>query len=73
MDKKHDEDTRAILARREAFVKQALSKSEISSAKGGSLPAICLSILPTYPQMCLSPALTELKEPQPCLSPASPY
>lgn len=71
MDKRHDEDTKAILARREAFVKQALSRSEISSAKGGSLiPQICLSIVPTYPQICLSPAL---KVPEPCLSPALPY
>ena len=71
MDRRHDEDTKAILARREAFVKQALSRSEISSVKGGELiPQICLSIVPTYPQICLSPAL---KEPQPCLSPALPY
>jgi hypothetical protein len=68
MDKRNDEDTKAILARREAFVKQALSKTEIGSAKGGSLdPLICLSIIPKYPQICLSPAINE---PQICLSPA---
>jgi hypothetical protein len=42
--KKHDQDTQAILARREAFVKSVLSKSEIDSAKGGI--NICLTILP---------------------------
>jgi len=65
--KKHDQDTQAILARREAFVKSVLSNNEIDSAKGGSI-GICLTILP-----CLSPAssteniISEL--PEPCLSP----
>ncbi|NIM14138.1 MAG: hypothetical protein GTO45_19015 [Candidatus Aminicenantes bacterium] len=54
MDKRHDEDTKAILARREEFVKRALSSKEISSVKGGSLPGICLSIVPVDPP-CLSP------------------
>ena len=71
--KRHEEDTQAILARREAFVKSVLSKNEIDSAKGGSI-GICLSIYP-----CLSPySATETTEteisgifkiPQPCLSP----
>ena len=55
MDKRYDEDTKAILARREEFVKRALSNNEIKSVKGGSL-GICLTILPIYPpQICLSP------------------
>ena len=55
MNKKHDEDTKAILARREEFVKKALSSNEINSVKGGS-PAICLSIYPINPPIiCLSP------------------
>lgn len=60
MDKKrHDEDTQAILARREAFVKRALSKDEISSVKGGEtclIPQACLKIVPDpcfNPQPCL--------------------
>jgi hypothetical protein len=66
--KRHEEDTRAILARREAFVKSVLSKNEIDTAKGGSI-GICLSIYP-----CLSPAATTeiFKIPEPCLSPALP-
>lgn len=55
MDKRHDEDTKAILARRDEFVKSALSSNEINSVKGGSL-GICLTILPVYPpKICLSP------------------
>jgi hypothetical protein len=64
MDKRHDEDTRAILARREEFVKRALSKDEISSVKGGDtclIPQVCLKIVP-------DPCLT----PQPCLTPINP-
>jgi hypothetical protein len=54
MDKRHDEDTKAILARREAFVKSVLSKNEIDSAKGGT--NICLSIYPCLSIVpCLSP------------------
>jgi len=65
MDKK--QDTQAILARREAFVKSVLSKNETDSTRGGSI-GICLSIYP-----CLSPAsATEdfiIIPPQPCLAP----
>lgn len=56
MDKRYDEDTKAILARREEFVKRALSSNEIKSVKGGSL-GICLTILPPcclIPDPCLS-------------------
>ena len=63
--KRHDEDTQAILARREAFVKSVLSKNEIDSAKGGSI-GICLSIEP-----CLSiipPSQVEDDSIGPCLS-----
>lgn len=70
----HNEDTKAILARRDAFVKSVLSKSELNETKAGELadvtipPEICLTILPT---ICLSPATTteDLVAPQICLSP----
>ena len=43
-----NEDTKAILARREAFINQTLSKEEAAEAKGG-IDAICL-----IPQICLT-------------------
>ena len=53
MDKRHNEDTKAILARREEFVKKALSNKELNSVKGGDLP--CFIPLPSLtPQICLS-------------------
>jgi hypothetical protein len=53
MNMKHDEDTKAILARREEFVKKALSSKELNSVKGGDLP--CLIPFPCLvPTICLS-------------------
>jgi bacteriocin-like protein len=53
MNNKYDEDTKAILARREAFVKKTLSNKELNSVKGGELP--CFIPLPCLtPQICLS-------------------
>jgi hypothetical protein len=48
--KRREEDTRAILDRREAFVKGVLSSNEIGFVKGGEdkSPQICLS-----PHVCL--------------------
>jgi len=73
-----NQDTKAILARREAFVKSVLSKNEAEEVKGGYTtsitpepclsPIICLSII-DIPQPCLSPA-TIVNEPAICLSPA---
>jgi hypothetical protein len=53
MNKKHDEDTQAILARREQFIKRALSSKELSSVKGGDLPCF-LPLICLTPQICLS-------------------
>lgn len=69
-----NQDTKAILARREAFVKSVLSKNEISEVKGGLIDN-AISIIP---EPCLSPimCLTIIKdpfvidEPAICLSPA---
>jgi hypothetical protein len=64
MNKKYDEDTKAILARREAFVKSVLSKNEIDSAKGGN--NICVIVEPCLsiePPVTVDPCLI-----QPCLS-----
>jgi hypothetical protein len=78
-----NQDTKAILARREAFVKSVLSKNEASEVKGGNLATIspepCLSpvknlpnisTIISVPQPCLSPA-SIIDVPQPCLSPIS--
>jgi hypothetical protein len=71
---KHNKDTKAILARREAFVKSVLKNSELDEARAGELAddplsiGTCLTILPTN---CLSPAnVTEdLITPQTCFHP----
>jgi len=49
--KKHDQDTLAILARRETFVKSVLSQKEINSVKGGDDP--CVIIVPCLITPCL--------------------
>lgn len=53
---KKNEDKKAILARREAFINQVMSKEETNAAKAGSLPTICLSIGEPclIPQICLT-------------------
>lgn len=53
MNKRYDEDTKAILARREEFVKKALSNKELNSVKGGDLPCF-LPLICLTPQICLS-------------------
>ncbi len=69
-NKKHDEDTKAILARREAFIKKVLSNEEKGAITGGlkvgaiiEVPEPCLSPTPNaffpgsiVPEICLSPS-----------------
>ena len=65
-----NEDTKAILARREAFINNVLSNDEANDAKGGApvacvIPTICLSIV----DPCLTACLTACYvAPQPCLT-----
>ncbi len=70
---KKSEDTKAILARREAFVNKVLSKEETGNVKGGALkpclkPQICLTICLTIEDPCLISDPCLIKDPIICLS-----
>ena len=55
------EDKKAILARRDAFIKKMLSESESKAVKGGA-PVdvcltcnVCLTVVPCYTPPCYTP------------------
>jgi hypothetical protein len=68
-----DTDTQAILARREAFIKQMLSDDEMEGVKGGAIlsdPKPCLTIIGPIPCLTIDPkpCLTIVPGPGICLS-----